>query len=149
MHLRRCLGRLFASKVLYKTDHVSQKMNEYTQARCRAAENAALLVCLKEQPAIPRENTHAIKDTSNPLSLSYELRLVEDFSFISSTKDDPNGVTAVCMETDRDGAGVTLRIAANTGCLSHVVEELQVVADIMVRASRHGRFEMTAVLVPC
>jgi hypothetical protein len=34
----------------------SHTMDEYTQARCQAAENAALLVCLREQPSVPHEN---------------------------------------------------------------------------------------------
>ena len=33
-------------------------MDEYTQARCCAAENAALLFCLKEQPDTPHDSVH-------------------------------------------------------------------------------------------
>jgi hypothetical protein len=116
------------------------KMDEYTQARCCAAENAALLFCLKEQPDIPRDSAHATDDSNNPLSLSREMQLVEYFAFISSTKDDPNRVTAVCMEADQDRAGVTFRVAANTDCLSHIQRQLQAVANIMMRASKHGMF---------
>jgi hypothetical protein len=123
-------------------------MEEYTQARCRAAENAALLLCLKEQPAIPRDSTQKTNDSNNALSLSREMQLVGYFAYISSTKDDPNGVTAVCVEADQDGAGVTFRVAANTGCLSNVVDELQAVADIMMRASKHGIFGKALVRFP-
>jgi len=124
------------------------KMNEYTQARCRAAENAALLLCLKEQPSTPWDSTHNTNDSSNALSLSQETQLVEYFAFISSTKDDPNRVTAVCVEEDQDRAGMTFRVAANTGCLSHIVQELQAVADIMMRAAMRGMFEKALVRVP-
>jgi hypothetical protein len=123
-------------------------MNEYTQARCRAAENAALLLCLKEQPATPRDGTQNTDDSNDALSLSREMQLVGYFAYISSTKDDPNGVTAACVEADQDGAGVTFRVAANNGCLSHIVKELQAVADIMMRASKHGMVGKALVRVP-
>jgi hypothetical protein len=115
-------------------------MDEYTQARCCAAENAALLFCLKEQPDSPRDNEHTTGDSKNSFTLSREIQLAEHFAFISSTKDDPNRVTAVCVEADQDRAGITLRVAANTDCLSHTEQELQVVADIMTQASKHGVF---------
>ena len=121
------------------------EMNEYTQARCRAAQNAALLLCLKEQPAIPQYGTHNTNDGHNALSLSREMQLVEYFAFISSTKDDPNRVTAVCMEEDQDRAGMTFRVATNTGCLSEVVQQLQAVADTMMRAATRGMFEKIVV----
>jgi hypothetical protein len=115
-------------------------MDEYTQARYRAAENAALLFCLKEQPDTPHSSVHTTDDSDNPLTLSREMQLAEHFAFISSTKDDPNRVTAVCVETDQDRAGITLRVAANTDCLSHTKQELRVVADIMMRASKNSMF---------
>ena len=115
-------------------------MDEYTQARCCAAKNAALLFCLKEQPDTPRDNEHTTRDSNSSLTLSREMQLAEHFAFISSTKDDPNRVTAVCVEADQDRAGITLRVAANTDCLSHTEQELQVVADIMMQASKHGVF---------
>lgn len=115
-------------------------MDEYTQARCCAAENAALLFCLKEQPDTPRNSVHNTEDGDSSLTLSREMQLAEYFAFISSTKDDPNRVTAVCIEADQDRAGITLRVAANTDCLSHTEQELQVVADIMMGASKHGLF---------
>lgn len=114
------------------------EMDEYAQARCRIAENAALLSCLTEQVAAPEENTHATRDTATAFTLRRETQIVDHLAFISSTKDDPNGVTAVCMEIDRDGAGVTFRLAANSGCLSHIVRGFQGIADIMMRAARHG-----------
>jgi hypothetical protein len=120
----------------------SHTMDEYTQARCQAAENAALLVCLREQPSVPHENKQPAYDTHDGLTLRREVQLIEDFAFISSMKDDPNGVTAVCMEIDRDGSGVTFRVAANNGHLSHITQELQKITNLMVRASRHGMSEM-------
>lgn len=61
-------------------------MDEYTQAKCRAAENAALLVCLREQPSVPKENKQPACGTQDELTLRREVQLIEDFAFISSTK---------------------------------------------------------------
>ena len=86
------------------------------------------------------ETRFATRDSNSSLTLSREMQLAEHFAFISSTKDDPNRVTAVCVEADQHRVGITLRVAANTDCLSHTEQELQVVADIMMQASKHGVF---------
>ena len=91
-------------------------------------------------PLLSLFSTHPTEDSDSSLTLSREMQLAEHFAFISSTKDDPNRVTAVCVEADQDRAGITLRVAANTDCLSHTEQELQVVADIMMQASKHGVF---------
>lgn len=133
----RYLGAYLARHTTY-----GRTMDEYTEARCQAAKNAALLVCLREQPSVPHENKRPACDTQDELTLRREVQLIEDFAFISSMKDDPNGVTAVCMEIDRDGSGVTFRVAANNGYLLHVTQELQKVTDLMMRASRHGMLKI-------
>ena len=113
-------------------------MNEYTKARRRAAENATLLLCLNEQPNAPRTISYAPSTSSSALSIRREMQLAEDFAYISSMEDDPNGITAVCIEADHDTAGMTLRVAINTGCPLNIVQQLQLVADIMMKASLHG-----------
>jgi hypothetical protein len=113
-------------------------MNEYTEARRRAAENATLLFCLNEQPNAPHEITSAPSISSSELSIRREMQLAADFAYISSMKDDPNGVTAVCMEADYNTGGIAFRVATNTGYPSHIIQQLQMVADIMVRASKRG-----------
>jgi hypothetical protein len=117
------------------------RMEEYMNARRRAAENATLLFCLNEQPTPPREIQYATDTSSSNLSIRREMQLAEDFAFISSMEDDPNGVTAVCIEANHKAAGMTLRVATNTGCPSHLVQQLQAIADIMVQASKRGMFE--------
>jgi hypothetical protein len=120
------------------TRHTVPGMDEYTEARRRAAENATLLFCLNEQPNAPHEITYAPSIASSELSIRREMQLAEDFAYISSMKDDPNGVTAVCMEADYNTGGIAFRVATNTGCPSHIIQQLQMVADIMVRASKRG-----------
>ena len=120
------------------TRHTVPEMNEYTEARRRAAENATLLFCLNEQPNAPHEITYAPSIASSELSIRREMQMAEDFAYISSMKDDPNGVTAVCMEADYNTEGIAFRVATNTGCPSHIIQQLQMVADIMVRASKRG-----------
>jgi hypothetical protein len=134
------IRREVSSKYRARSATFCHAMDEYTQARCCAAENAALLFCLKEQPDTPRNSVYTTEDSDDSLTLSREMQLAEYFAFISSTKDDPNRVTAVCVEADQDRAGITLRVAANTDCLSHTEQKLRVVADIMMRASKHGIF---------
>jgi hypothetical protein len=116
-------------------------MEEYTKARRRAAANSTLLFCLNEYPSAPREITYAPSTSISDLSIRREMQLAEDFAFISSMKDDPNGVTAVCIEADPNAAGITMRVAINTGCPLRIVQQLQAVADIMVRTSKHGMSE--------
>jgi hypothetical protein len=123
---------------LQVTRHTVPGMIEYTEAKRRAAENATLLFCLNEQPNAPHETTYAPSISSSELSIRREMQLAEDFAYISSMKDDPNGVTAVCMEADYNTGGIAFRVATNTGCPSHIVQQLQMVADIMVRASKRG-----------
>jgi hypothetical protein len=127
-------------QAIYKlvTRTIVPEMEEYTKARRRAAENATLLFCLNEQPTAPREIPYTSDTASSDLSIRREMQLAEDFAFISSMKDDPNGVTAVCMETDHNSGGMAFRIATNTGCPSHIIQQLQMVADIMVKASKRG-----------
>jgi hypothetical protein len=113
-------------------------MNEYTKARRRAAENATLLFCLSEQPIAPRDTPFPPSTAGSGLSIRREMQLAEDFAYISSMKDDPNGVTAVCIEADHNTGGIAFRVATNTGCPSQIIQQLQMVADIMVRASKRG-----------
>ncbi|KAM0721326.1 hypothetical protein Q7P37_003030 [Cladosporium fusiforme] len=88
-------------------------MDEYTKARRRAAQNAALLVCLRQQPASPRENKCVADGTSSLSSLSREMQLLDDFAFISSLEDNPNEVTAVCLETNPDGEDVMMQASSH------------------------------------
>lgn len=113
-------------------------MEEYTQARCRAAQNAILLACLNELPIPPCDIEVAADGACSALTLHREIQLADDFAFISSTKYDPNRVMAVCLEPNQDGEGVVFRIASNNGSSAHVAKELQAIADIMMQASKHS-----------
>lgn len=113
-------------------------MEEYTQARCRAAQNAVFLACLNELPIPPCEIEVAADGECSALALHREKQLADGFAFISSMKYDPNRVTAVCLEANQNGEGIVVRIASNTGSLDRVVKELQTIADIMMQASRHS-----------
>lgn len=113
-------------------------MEEYTQARCRAAQNAILLACLDELPIPPCETEVVATSECCALTLHREMQLVDDVAFISSMKYDPNRVTAICLEANQNGDGIVFRVASNTGSLERVVKELQGIADIMMQASKHS-----------
>lgn len=55
-------------------------------------------------PLLSLFSTHPTEDSDSSLTLSREMQLAEHFAFISSTKDDPNRVTAICVEADQDRA---------------------------------------------
>jgi hypothetical protein len=113
-------------------------MEEYTQARCRAAQNAILLACLDEHPIPPCETEVVANSECYALTLHREMQLADDLASISSMKYDPNRVTAICLEANQNGAGIVFRIASNTGSLECAVKELQAIADIMMQASKHS-----------
>lgn len=114
------------------------QMEEYTQARCRAAQNAILLASLDELPIPPCETELVANSECCALTLRRETQLADDFAFISSMKHDPNRVTAICLEANQNGDGIVFRIASNSGSLERVVKELQAIADIMMQTSRHS-----------
>lgn len=119
-------------------------MEPYDQAVSCVAVNSALLFCLNEQPAAPKQHsiTSDITQPQSGLSLQRETQLADDFAFVSSMKYDPNRVTGICIERDADHLGLTFRVASNTGDLTNTVQQLQAVANIMMQASRRGKSDL-------
>lgn len=109
-------------------------MEEYTQARCRNAQNATLRACLNEHPIPPCETERPAGGGCNALTLHREMQLADDLTFISSMRYDPNRVTAICIELNQNGEGIFFRVASNTGSSAHISKKLQAIADIMMQA---------------
>ncbi|KAL9630552.1 MAG: hypothetical protein Q9204_004664, partial [Flavoplaca sp. TL-2023a] len=107
-------------------------------------ENITLLYAICEVPNLPKENElHESHDERRRLSLNREKQLVDDLAFISKATDDMYRVTGVCIEEDSDGNGMTVRLASNTGDLSHVTQGFNEIARTLEQASvraksRHG-----------
>ena len=89
-------------------------------------ENATLLEALNKVPERPDE--HSYRGERSPLrklSPEREQQLASSFAYLSATTDDMLRVTAACVEEDADGAGITIRVASNSGDLSETKEGLE------------------------
>ena len=113
-------------------------MDEYNEVRRRTIENAALLWTLAEVPEKPTENSILNVEGEWTLPISREVQLTEDLAFIASSKDDSNEVLALCVEEGADKTSMVVRVASNAGDLLSAVQNLQGIADLMVRATRRG-----------
>ncbi|KAL8766740.1 MAG: hypothetical protein Q9209_006562 [Squamulea sp. 1 TL-2023] len=106
----------------------------------RLVENITLLWTLCETPDRPREHKlDGSLDTNRQLSLAREKQLVDSFSFISASTDDMLRVMAVCIEEDADKNGITIRLASNTGDLSHVTQGFNSIAHTLEAASSRAK----------
>lgn len=111
-------------------------MERYRELRRVAMENATLLWSLSETPEKPAKNFLGPSSSDWKLTIDQEKQLAEDFACITSSRWDPNRVTAVCVEEEQ--GGLIVRVAANTGDVSATVQNLQGVADEMIQARQKG-----------
>lgn len=73
------------------------------------------------------------------LSLEREKEIVEAFTFLASTTDDPKKVLALCIKETKNGDGMIINIAANNGDLMGVKEGLLRISTLLQQVSRRGR----------
>lgn len=84
-------------------------------------ENIALLALLGPKLRLPAENQVADAVRNDPsshhrsLSFKYERGIAEAFTVFLATTDNPKKVGAICVEDKRDGTGLVLRTAVNSG----------------------------------
>ena len=110
----------------------------------RLVENVTLLWAICETPEQPKENNlHEEYEDGRQLSPGREKQLVDSLAFISASTDNMLRVMAVCIEEDSDKIGMTIRLASNTGDLSHVTEGLNSIARTLEQASLRGRGRAT------
>ncbi|MCJ1382953.1 hypothetical protein MMC17_006066 [Xylographa soralifera] len=92
----------------------------------RLAQNIFILQALNETPVPPSENSidhYAASHSFSPtrvLSLVHERRLVEILTYWASSSDDPRKVIALCVEEEKNGKGMIVRLAVNHGNLDQV-----------------------------
>ncbi|MCJ1437405.1 hypothetical protein MMC27_006792 [Xylographa pallens] len=92
----------------------------------RLAQDILILQALDETPVPPSENSidhYAASHASGParvLSLVHERRLVEILTYWASSSDDPKKVIALCIEENRNGQAMIIRLAVNHGNLDQV-----------------------------
>ena len=116
------------------------KLSSGQKIQKRLVENITLLWTLCETPASPKENKlGGAQDEGRQLSWDRERQLVDSFAFISASTDDMLRVMAVCIEEDPDKQGLTLRLASNTGDLSHVIRGFDGIARSLEQATSRSR----------
>ena len=113
-------------------------MDQYNEDRRRITENAALLWTLAEVPEKPAVNGILPVEGEWTMPINREAQLSDDLAFIASSKDDSNEIMAVCVEEGADRSSIVVRVASNAGDLSSTVQNLQGIADLMVRAASRG-----------
>lgn len=110
----------------------------------RLVENITLLWAICETPEQPKENDPRGRyNDGRQLSPDREKQLVDSLAFISASTDNMLRVMAVCIEEDSDKNGMTIRLASNTGDLSHVIQGLDSIARTLEQASLRGRGRAT------
>jgi hypothetical protein len=112
------------------------------------AEDIALLYMIDCVPEPPARNSPPaafleVKAENGALTLKQECDIVEAIAFISATSDDPDKVTAVCIEQHLDPIGMTVIMAANTGNLESVKAGLQRIFGILKAISSQSRMRST------
>jgi hypothetical protein len=94
---------------------------------------------LDELPKIPRENLVNLDiDPTRQLSVVREREIASNLAFLSATSDDSLKVMAICVEEHRNGKGITIRVASNTGDLLAVIRGFVKLARVLEYAARRG-----------
>lgn len=91
-------------------------------------------------PEAPTDNSISSEiDQTRHLIFSRERDIASNLAFLSATSDDYRKVMAVCVEEHRNGEGITIRIASNSGDPSAVRDGFIKVAGILEQAARRGQ----------
>lgn len=108
-------------------------------SRQRLIKNITLLWTLNEIVELPKENAlREDKESWRQLPIEREKTLTDLLAFLSSTHDDNNKVTAVCIEESRDHEQLTIRLSANTGDCAYVTRGFRDIAKVLECAHRRG-----------
>lgn len=111
------------------------------------AENIALLSLLTRIPEAPAQNS-AVGDLEcsgqkgRTLTFERERDIVDNLAFLSAASDNPEEVTAICIEEYANACGCTVRIAVNKGSLSTVEEGFRGISSILEKASLQGKSQL-------
>jgi hypothetical protein len=105
-----------------------------------------LLNDLPENPSI-NESTWTGQDDEKKeprvcriLQLKHEKAITQQLAFVCGFSDDPVHITAVCVEELRNGDGLTIRYAVNSGKHEVLDNGLQKVTEILRdEALSHGK----------
>jgi hypothetical protein len=107
--------------------------------RQQLQQSITLLQVLNEVPELPKENNPVPNgDTTHRLSISRENEIASNLAFLSAISDSHKRVMAVCIEESRNGNGITICVASNTGDLSAVTRGFEMLGKSLEQAARRG-----------
>jgi len=72
------------------------------------------------------------------LSVSREKKITSNLAFLAATSDDNLNIMAVCVEEHPNKAGITVRVASNSGEVSALVTGFTKIARILEDSARRG-----------
>ncbi|PMD34751.1 hypothetical protein L207DRAFT_496619 [Hyaloscypha variabilis F] len=102
-----------------------------------------LFQSLTRVPEPPNYDVPALEiESTYRLSISREKKITSNLAFLAATSDDNLNVMAVCVEEHPTKAGITIRVAANSGELSEVVSGFEKVARILEESAMRGSSEL-------
>ena len=73
------------------------------------------------------------------MTIEQEAEIVSNLSFLSYRRKDPQTVTAICIEEDKDHQGMIVRVAFSGGATAYAEDGLGQICAILERASRRGK----------
>ncbi|KAE9366049.1 hypothetical protein N431DRAFT_549061 [Stipitochalara longipes BDJ] len=76
------------------------------------------------------------------MRISREKKITSNLAFLAATSDDNINVMAVCVEEHHTKAGITIRVASNSGEISAVVRGFERIAKILEGSARQGNSEL-------
>jgi hypothetical protein len=106
--------------------------------QCQLRRSIDRLAELNQVPEKPRENNLISGRSVHFLSISRENEISSNLAFLSAVSDSSLKVMAVCIEEYRNGRGLIIRIASNTGDLSEVTNGLRTLAGSLEEAAQRG-----------
>lgn len=106
------------------------------------AENIFLLEKINNSPGKSQDNpipAHLHQyQPGRVLTLEQEQSIASTLSFLSSYTDDPNRVSALCIEEILGNGGLLLTIASNSGSLEQLKAGLITMATILMNEATDG-----------
>lgn len=88
----------------------------------------------------PKENTlTSCPDHYRRLSVQQEAEIVRNLSFLCCRRKDPQSVTAICLEEDPIGNGLTVRLAVSGTATLYAEKGLRQICTLLERFSRCGK----------
>lgn len=94
---------------------------------------------LSEVPGPPKEHDLVLDaGSAHHLSIERENEIASNLAFLAATSDDIQKVMAVCIEEHRNGEGITIQVASNSGDLSEVTAGFGKLGLILEKAARRG-----------